>query len=355
MTLIDMGWNETIGDVERKSKTEGFELGRILSEQKERYSVFAESGEYDAEITGSLRYTARSREDFPAVGDWVRLSPVDGGFAIIHTVLPRYSSIKRSSPDKRGEIQIIAANIDYALIVQAADRDFNLNRIERYLAICGDSRIKPVVAITKIDLFGEERLADLEEQLRSRLPDTPYFMISNETGAGLKPLRERIRAGETWCLLGSSGVGKSTLLNSLFGKAVMETGAISGVTAKGKHTTSHRELVVLDGGGILIDNPGMREVGMTDDDAGLDRTFSGIAELSLSCRFSDCTHVHEKGCAVLEALESGALDPDLYKNYLKMEREKYFFAATIAEKRKKAKDFGKMAKNYQKEKNKNKF
>jgi len=355
MTRIDMGWNETIGELEREHNPNGFEVGRILSEQKERYRVFTEPGEYDAEITGNLRYTARSREDFPAVGDWVLLSAVDAGFAIIHEVLPRRTAVRRAAIERSGEAQIIAANIDCALIVQAADRDFNLNRIERYLAICAESRIEPIIVITKTDLFDDGHNDDLFARLEIRVPDTPVFMLSNATGAGLEPLRERIVRGRTYCLLGSSGAGKSTLINSLFGKNVMETGAISGATAKGKHTTSHRELVVLEGGGILVDNLGMREIGMTDSGEGLEPAFSGIAELAGSCKFGDCTHTCEKGCAVLKALADGTIAPETYRNFIKLEKERVFYASTVAERHQKAREFGKMAKNHQKDKKMHKF
>ena len=355
MTLHDIGYNETIGMFADERNANGFQIGRVISEQKERYCVFTADGEYDAEITGNLRFTAQSREDYPAVGDWVLVSPVERGFAIIHTVLPRCSMIKRKSPERNGEFQIIATNIDYALIVQAADRDFNLNRIERYLAICSDSHIQSIIVITKIDLYDESRIQDLLARIQGRVANIPVFLISNETSAGLDSLRKRIMKGKTYCLLGSSGVGKSTLLNNLSGQEIMKTGETSSSTTKGRHTTSYRELVVLDDGGILIDNPGMREVGMTDNDAGLDRTFSKIAELSLSCRFADCTHVHEKGCAVLEALRVGTIDPYLYENFLKMEKEKNYFAATAAEKRQKDRDFGKMMKSYKKDKKQGKF
>jgi len=355
MTLADIGYDAAIGALAAEHEKEGLRLGRVLSEHKERYSVLTDSGEFSAEITGNLRFSVQGREDFPAVGDWVMVAPADSDFAVIHTVLPRHSTIKRRSPERRGEIQIIAANIDCALIVQAADRDFNLNRIERYLAICSDSSMDSIIVITKIDLFEEGHIRDLMDRIRSRIGDVPVVALSNETSLGLDSLRKRIVKGKTYCLLGSSGVGKSTLLNCLLGKSVMETGETSMATGKGRHTTSHRELVVIAEGGILIDNPGMREVGITDNEAGMDRAFSGIAGLSESCRFTDCTHVHEAGCAVLDALREGKIDQGLYDNFMKMEKERNYFAATAAEKRKKEKDFGKMAKQYQKDKRLKKF
>jgi len=355
MTLNDIGYNDTIAALAQVRDAGGFQVARVISEQKERYGVFAAGGEYEAEVTGNLRFAANGRGDFPAVGDWVLITPVKSGFAVIHAVLPRSSSIRRKMPDREGDAQIIAANIDCALIVQAADRDFNLNRIERYLAICGDSRIQSAIALTKIDLFDEDQIADLLARVKTRFAGTPVFALSCETKAGLEGLRSFIAAGKTWCLLGSSGVGKSTLLNALAGKKLMQTGEISGNTGKGKHTTSHRELVVLDGGGILIDNPGMREVGMTDSDTGLARAFAGIAELSMQCRFADCRHSGEKGCAVQAALETGTLERGAYENFRRMEKEQSRFAATAAEKRRKDRDFGKSLKTYRRDKKQDKF
>jgi ribosome biogenesis GTPase / thiamine phosphate phosphatase len=355
MTLADFGYNEIIDKHVAEKNADGFQVGRIISEQKERYSVFTIHGEFEAEITGNMRFSARGREDFPAVGDWVLLTLYDNGFAIIHAVLPRHSLIKRRAIEQHGEIQIIAANIDYAIIVQAADRDFNLNRIERYLTICNDSGIRSIIVITKIDLYAESKIEEIRRSILGRVKNTPVILLSNETLSGLDVLKETIVKGKTYCLLGSSGVGKSSIINNLSEKEIMKTGEISDVTNKGKHVTSYRELVVLDDGGILIDNPGMREVGIADSDSGLDKTFDTITELSDDCRFSDCTHTHEAGCAVLDAVRNGGLDRKIYDNYLKMEKEKEFFTATKAESHKKDKDFGKMIKNYQKDKKLNKF
>ncbi|MDD5765491.1 MAG: ribosome small subunit-dependent GTPase A, partial [Candidatus Marinimicrobia bacterium] len=331
-----------------------FETGRIIAEHKERYVVRTINGEFDAEITGNLRFTAKSREDFPAVGDWVALTTYDPDFAIIHRILPRFSVIKRQAVGQYGEIQIIAANIDYAFIVQAVDRDFNINRLERYLTICHSSKVKPVIVLSKIDLIDAARLAELTESIKTRIEDVPVLAISNETQSGYETVRRFIEKGKTYCLLGSSGVGKSTLLNNLSGKVVMKTDAISQSTNKGRHVTSHRELIILDNGGILIDNPGMREVGIADTANGLEITFDRILEFAQNCKFKDCTHTHETGCSVLAAVESGKIDRASYENYLKMEREKAHFESTVAERRQRDKAFGKMLKNYQKDQRKNK-
>ena len=355
MTLNDVGYNERIDRIIAGQDADGLQIGRVISEQKERYIVVTESGELEAEITGNMRFSAQGREDFPAVGDWVFLSVCDTGFGIITRILPRCSVIKRRAAGRSDEAQIIATNIDYALIVQAADANFNLNRIDRYLAICSDSGIQSMIVITKIDLFPESKIAEIAAALQNRIPGVPAILLSNETEIGLDLLRNKILKGTTWCMLGSSGVGKSSLLNKLSKKDVMKTGEISSSTSKGRHTTSYRELVVLESGGILIDNPGMREVGLTDDASASGTVFDTIRALASHCRFADCTHTHEAGCAVLGALESGELDRDVYNSFIKLEKEKQFFAMSRADHRKKDKDFGKMVKNYKREKNLHKF
>jgi ribosome biogenesis GTPase len=263
--------------------------------------------------------------------------------------------IARQAVGQFGEIQIIAANIDYALLVQAADRDFNINRLERYLAVCYSSKVVPVIVLTKTDLVNEQSKNEIIERIKQRIKNIPVFAISNETQDGYEALKQAIEKGRTYCMLGSSGVGKSTLLNNLSGRTIMKTDSISRSTNKGRHVTSHRELIVLENGGILVDNPGMREVGIADSTDGLETTFDTITRLSQNCRFKDCTHTNETGCSVLESVEKGETDKASYENYLKMEREKAHFESTMAEKRKKDKKFGKFIRNYKKEMNKNRY
>ena len=345
MKLEELGYNKDLQKYAEELDLADFGLGRVIAEHKERYIVQSEAGELEAEITGNMRFTAASREDFPAVGDWVAMTVFDGNNAIIHRILPRSSMLKRQAVGQAGEIQLIAANIDYAFIVQAVDRDFNINRIERYLTICHASKITPVIILTKIDLVDAQGLSEKIEAIKNRVKDVPVLAISNTLQSGYKAFNEILIKGKTYCLLGSSGVGKSSLLNNLSGRNVMKTDAISLSSNKGRHTTSHRELVVLEQGALLIDNPGMREVGMTDAAGGLESTFEQISQLAASCRFKDCSHTGETGCAVTDALEQGRLDRHAYENYLKLEREKDHFESTLAEHRKKDKDFGKMVKH----------
>ena len=332
-----------------------FKIGRVITEHKERYIVRTNKGEFEAEITGNIRFTAENRSDYPAVGDWVVVKVYESVLAIIHEILPRKSVLERQAAGKMGEKQVIAANIDYAFIVQSADRDFNINRIERYLTICHSAGIEPIIILSKTDLVLETELNDLLAEINSRIKNVEVIPVSNQTRSGYDKFESRLVKGKTYCFLGSSGVGKSTLINNLSGRKIMKTAPLSTSTKKGKHTTDHRELIVLENGSILIDNPGMREVGIADDNGGLETTFDMITRLSANCMFTDCTHTNEKGCAVIEAVEKGLISLASYENYLKMEREKERFQTSIAEKRKKEKAFGKMCKEGVKFRKKRKY
>lgn len=346
ITIEDLGYNDTFEKRRKENNLEDFEIGRVIAEHKERYIVKNDKGEFEAEITGNLRFTGKSREDFPAVGDWVALLNCDSDFVIIHSVIPRISILSRQAVGKFGEKQIIAANIDFALLVQAVDRDFNINRLERYLTICYSSKVSPIIVLSKTDLIEPQNLIEIVENIKQRIKNIPVFAISNETKDGYDSIIGLIEKGKTYCLLGSSGVGKSTLMNNLSGKNIMKTNTISKSTNKGRHITSHRELTVLESGGILIDNPGMREIGIIDSADGLEKTFDKIFSFSKKCKFTDCTHTNEIGCAVIEAVEQGEIDSKSYENFLKIEREKDHFDLTVAENRKKEKSFGKMVKNF---------
>lgn len=348
MKLEDFGYNETLEEFRIGHNIGKAETGRIIAEHKERYIVKTTEGETEAEITGNMRFCAKSREDFPAVGDWVGITAYDPGLAIIHTIFPRSSVLKRQAVNQYGEIQLIAVNVDFAFIVQALDRDYSINRIERYLTICNASNIKPVIVLTKTDLLEAEKVTVCINQIKERIKDISVIAVSNLTHAGYDVVNGLFEKGKTYCLLGSSGVGKSTLLNNLSSMEVMKTGEIGHGTNRGKHVTSHRELFLLDNGGILIDNPGLREVGIADTSGGLETTFSGISELAEKCRFKNCTHTGETGCAVTNALNNGELDEESYQNYIKMLKERAHFETTVSERRKKDKIFGKILKDYNK-------
>ena len=232
MKLADFGYNEELERFRIENNLLSFEVGRVITEHKERYMVWTEKGELEAEITGNMRFSAKSREDFPAVGDWVSLIVYDADLAIIHQVFPRYSVLKRQAIGKFGEVQIIATNIDFAFLVQAADRDFNINRLERYLTICNTSGVKPVIVLSKTDLIDEAQLTIIIESITARIIQVPVMAISNETRDGYEAVNALIEKGKTYCMLGSSGVGKSSLVNNLSGKTLMRTDAISQSTHK---------------------------------------------------------------------------------------------------------------------------
>lgn len=355
MTNQDLGYTKNLEEYRKENGLDIFEIGRVLSEHKERYIIKSDDQEFDSELIGNLRYTAESRSDFPAVGDWVAFSEYDEGKALIHAIFPRHSVIERQAVAKSGQVQIIATNVDAGLIVQAVDRDFNINRIERYLTICNSSNIEPIIILSKIDLLAEQELDNLIEQLELRVKNTVIIKVSSEIENGYQSLNKIIQMTKTYCLLGSSGVGKSTLLNNLSGQQLMQTGHISSSVNKGRHVTSHRELIVLSNGGILIDNPGMREVGIADGAKGLETTFDSILQYAQNCRYKDCTHIHEKGCAILEAIDNGDIDEDAYSNFRKLEREKSHFESDAQEKKKKDKDLGKIIKKFQKQRRQNKY
>jgi ribosome biogenesis GTPase / thiamine phosphate phosphatase len=355
MNLTDLGLNNEITAYLKEIRLTDFSVGRITQEHRERYVVSDGDNEYEAEITGNLRFSANSRADFPAVGDWVTMTIYDSDQAIIHNVIPRKSVLERQAVGKFGEIQIISANIDFAFIVQAINNNFSINRLERYLTICNAANIVPVLVISKIDLSTEKDIRNAIDDLEKRNIKVKYIMLSNLTLTGLDQILDFIQKGKTYCVVGSSGVGKSTLINNLLKKNILKTGQISLSTNKGRHITDHRELFVLENGGIIIDTPGMKELGMTDNADGIKTTFQEIYKTSLKCKFPDCKHINETGCAVIEAFNNGTIDKDSYNNYLKIQKEQERFQTTVAEKRKKDKAFGKMVKNYKKDMKKNKY
>lgn len=354
MKLEDLGYNTELEEYRKENNLDSFGIGRVISEHKDRYTVKNDVGEFNAELIGNLRFTAMSRNDLPAVGDWVSISEYDDDKALIHTVFPRKSILERKAAGKLGQTQIIATNIDFGIIVQSVNRDFNINRLERYLTICNASKIKPIFVLSKVDLIEKQELEKLMTQVKDRIKNVPLFEISNQSQIGIDKLKSELIKGHTYCLLGSSGVGKSTLINTLTGNNLMETREISESIERGKHVTSHREIIVLDNG-ILIDNPGMREVGITNISDGLEMTFDEILSLAKECKFNDCTHTSEKGCAVLNAIENEELDADSYTNFMKMEKEKMHFESDAKERKKMDKDFGKMIKNIKKQRKNNKF
>jgi len=322
---------------------------RVIAQYRGKYKVMCKNEEFWAEIAGKIRHEAISQLDYPVVGDLVNIIKLGHSDAIIVEILPRINVLKRKSAGK-DEVQPIAANVDTAFIVQAIDRDFNLNRFERYLTIVEAAKIKPILVLNKYDLITPEELKNKISLLENRFKNTSILTSSILAENGIDSIKKTIIAEQIHCLLGSSGVGKSSLINKLLGKELLKTKEISAQTKKGKHATTHRELFVLGGGGMIIDNPGMREIGLADAKNGISNVFSEIEQLGLGCRFVNCTHQHEPGCKVLAAVESNDLSAEKYHSYIKLKKEANYYDMTSLEKRRKDKSFGKMVKTAMKQK-----
>ena len=331
-------------------------LARVTAVDRDRYIIRNEHGELPAELTGKFLHLADSSTDFPCVGDWVCVQYLDGGsHASIHHVLPRRSFLKRKIAGKNVDFQMIAANVDVAFIAQSCHFDFNIRRLERYLVMVTEGHIEPVLLLTKTDLISDEELDDLIGRIRRAGINARIISLSNVTGDGIEQIRASMIPGKTYCLLGSSGVGKTTLINRLMGEAglntELETGAVSG-TGEGRHTTTRRQLLLLQDGALLIDMPGMRELGMLGFSEGIDNSFAEIRELAKSCRFNNCGHANEPGCAVRKAIEQHELNEEQFQSYLKLTKESEFHEMSYADKRKKDRAFGKFVNSAMKSRNK---
>jgi ribosome biogenesis GTPase len=349
--LNSIGYSEYLKWNQAKTDLIDLETGRVSREERERYTVSDGISEFEAEITGNMRYSATQSADFPTVGDWVTFKPYNKDQAIIHNILPRKTLLERQDSGHHGRKQLISANIDTAFIMQAINNNFSINRLERYLSICHNSGILPVVIFSKTDLMSREEISGLINQYMRRERTTKHILLSNITAEGLDDINALIERGKTYCVVGSSGVGKSTLINTLLKQSIIKTNSISESTNKGKHTTVNRQLYILENGGIIIDTPGMKELGITDNPEGISITFSDIYEKAKKCRYKDCQHVNEKGCAVKDAVSSGAIDKDSYHNYLRLHREQMRFEVSVTERRRKEKIFSKIVKNYMKSRN----
>ena len=318
MSLTELGWNEHF----EQHRPEGeLVLGRVAVEHRGAYAVYADGGEAWAELAGKLRYEAAGRGELPAVGDWVAMQLRPEGRATIHAVLPRRTKISRKVNLGETEEQVLAANVDTIFLVSSLNRDLNVRRIERYLATAWESGAEPAVILNKADLCPVEQRAELIAQVDAIAFGVPVHTVSAVTREGLDELAPYFGPGRTVVLLGSSGVGKSTLINSVLGTEQLETREIREGDGRGRHTTTHRELIVVPGGGLVIDTPGMREVQLWIADEGLEEAFEDVTELFGRCRFTDCAHESEPGCAVKEALASGTLPPERWESYLKLQRE----------------------------------
>ena len=350
----DLGYNIFFESNRHKLGLDEFSVARVIFESRGAYKVKNTNGEYFAKITGKQMFRASGREDYPAVGDWVAIKELDNEQAVIQNILPRMTVIKRKHGDKsrlgeKDKTQIIATNIDVAFIVESVDRDYNLNRFERYFAIARSGGVTPAIVLNKTDLISKKELDERFVQIKNRIPDVTTILTSTINNDGLDDLRKYIEKGKTYCFLGSSGVGKSSLVNKLFGKDVIKTENISSYSNRGKHITTNRQMYFLKNGGIVIDNPGIREVGLTDMNGGINDFFDEITTLSRKCKYVDCTHTHELGCEILVAVKSGRVDKEKYSNYINLKKEAEYYEMTDIEKKKKEHQFGKFVKRAKKE------
>jgi ribosome biogenesis GTPase len=328
-----------------------FDIARVMAVHKDSYIINNGENDVFAELIGKMVFSAASPIDYPAVGDWVFATFYDENtFSTIHNVLPRKTLLKRKTPGKKIDFQLIAANIDVAFIVQSLGANFNLRRLERYLVMVKESNIEPVVLLSKSDLLDAENIANKVAEIHKIMPFLHVQPFSNENESGLKNIKAILSPRQTYCLLGSSGVGKTTLLNNLIGESIFTTKTIREKDSKGRHATTYRQLIMLDCESMLIDTPGMRELGNFSVETGIDETFSEIKELSKRCQFNDCNHINEKGCAVIEAVENGHVPEKRYQNFIKIKKESNYNEMSYLEKKQKDKQFGKLIKSVMKQK-----
>ena len=350
MNLSDLGYGPWFQEKREQLQRPDCSVARITRVDRERYLVRNELTEVQAESTGKLLFNVESSQDLPCVGDWVLVQYVnDGELAIIHDLLPRKTFLRRKAAGRNVDYQMIASNIDYGLIVHSCGDEVNLRSIERYLVMVNEGHIEPIILLSKSDLATgddlERRLAEVG-LVHGKAAVIPF---SNVTPGGLAKLEASLTGGKTYCLLGPSGVGKTTLLNSLLGEEEFETTPIREKDGRGRHTTVRRQLTPLANGALLIDTPGLREIGMIGVGESIEENFAEIHRLTEGCRFNDCTHISEDGCAILLAVESGGVSQERYQSYLKLKKESDFHQLSYVQRRKKDRQFGRMIKSVKKQ------
>lgn len=337
--LINYGWNNHLSQLKHISKYNALSHGRISTVHRTCYEVVSDSASFICELTGSLKY-GKSEFDLPCTGDWVIFQTFDNCHGIIVELFPRERVLCRKRSGTVAGKQAIASFVDKAFIVQSLDHNFNVRRAERIIAQIMDEDISPVLILNKSDLIFDKQ--HIETQLKHISCRIPILFTSIMESKTISELQEFIMDGETVVFIGSSGVGKSSLVNALCGTSTLLTSEVSQSTGKGRHTSTRSEMLLMDGGGVLIDTPGVREFGLAIDNLDCFEDVMDISDYSKLCRFSDCKHESEPGCAVIKAVDDGLLDRGVYENYLKLRREVWHFSASEHEKRKKDKSFAKL-------------
>lgn len=345
--LNNYGWNAKLNQLKQESIHKELLHGRVAIVHRTCYEIVSENGLFLCELTGNMMY-GKSDFELPCVGDWILFQPVDENKGIIFDMLPRERTLYRKRSGTVADKQAIASYVDTAFIVQSLDDNFNVRRAERFIAQVLEENIKPILVLNKADLGFDRQKTD--KLLKHIARQVPVFITSVWQPQTILQLRESISEGQTVVFVGSSGVGKSSLVNALCGKAMLLTSDISLSTGKGRHTSTRREMVLMEGGGVLIDTPGVREFGLTIDNPDSLADMLDISDYAKSCRFNDCKHTGEPGCAVIEAVNSGMLDPKVYESYLKLRREVWHFSASEYEKRKKNKSFSRIVEEAKKKK-----
>ena len=351
LKIVQLGFNNWFFDRIDPTKLIDHQIARVITVHKDSYTINNGKGDVSAEVTGKLMFSADSSLDYPATGDWVIAQYYDkNSFAIISEIVTRKSILKRKTSGKNIEFQLIATNIDTGLIVQSLDTNYNLRRLERYLVMVNESDIQPVVLLSKSDLLPVNEIDKKITEIQALIPDIRVVPFSNKDQTGLQHVKELLVPWKTYCLLGSSGVGKTTLINNLQNEVRLKTHSVREKDGKGRHITTRRQLINLKNGAMIIDTPGMRELGNFAVDTGIHSTFDEIAELSNQCRYNDCSHTQEQGCSILAALKDGIISQERYQNFIKLNKESAFYEMSYLEKKRKDKKFGKFVKSVMKEK-----
>lgn len=334
------GWNQSLFQLKQNSSYKHLFHGRVAAVNKTNYEVITETGLQLCELSGNLLY-GKSLFELPCTGDWVILQPFDDNKGIIVDILPRRHTLYRRKSGTISDKQVIVSHIDKAFIVQSLDADFSVRRTERFMVQLLAENIQPALILTKSDL--KYNLHQIKESLKHITRQTPVYFTSILSPETILPIREFIGQGESIVFVGSSGVGKSSLVNALCERTVFPTAEISRSSGKGRHTSTRRAMVLMEGGGVLIDTPGVREFGLASENPEVLKDIFDVSDFAASCRFDNCTHVEEPGCAVVEAANNGLLAPEVYRSYLKLRKESWHFSSAEHEKRKRDKSFARIS------------